>query len=467
MDKRITFLGAARNVTGSRYLVELGKTRVLVDCGLHQEREHKDRDFRPFPTPPERLHSVVLTHAHLDHCGYLPRLIRDGFRGKVFCTPATAEIARIVLLDSAYLQEEDARFKRKRHRRQNKEAHYSYEPLYTIADAQACAPYFKRVKLEQPVEVGRGVRATFREAGHILGSSLIRLEIDGGEHASILFSGDLGRPDMPILQDAGQFDEADWVIVESTYGNKDHEDKRAVPDELAAVVNDTVARGGNLIIPSFAVERAHEVLYHLSNLMRAKRIPPLLTFLDCPMALDVTEVFQRHPELFDEEMRARVAAGDSPFEFPQLVRCRTSDQSQAINTVKGTVIVIAGSGMCVGGRVKHHLAQHIARPESTVLFVGYQAEGTLGRLIVDGKPMVRILGTEYEVKARIASITGFSAHADRNEIVAWLGKLRRPPRRVFVTHGESESAEALAARIEDELGWRTCVPEYREQHLLS
>jgi len=468
MDKRITFLGAARNVTGSRFFLQLGKIRLLVDCGLHQEREHQDRDFKPFPVPPERIQAVLITHAHLDHCGYLPKLVREGFRGTVYCTPATAEVVRILLLDSAYLQEEDAKFKRKRHGRQHKEAKYGYEPLYTIKDAEACAPYFKKVKLLEPVNLGRGVSAIFHESGHILGSSSIRVDLDdGSERCSVLFSGDLGRYDKPILNDPSPFDHADFAVVESTYGDSDHSEERDIPAELAEVVNDTVARGGNLLIPAFAVERAHEVLYHLSNLIRDKRIPPLLTFLDSPMALDVTEVFERHTELFDEDMRDLVAAGNSPFEFPQLVRCRTAQQSQAINTIKGTVIILAGSGMCVGGRIKHHLAQHIFKPESTVLFVGYQADGTLGRQILDGKPKVRILGSEYDVRAKIVRIHGFSAHADRGGIVDWLKVLRRTPRKIFITHGEQAAAEALRDYMREREGWQAVVPAYREEHLLQ
>ena len=468
MDKRITFLGAARNVTGSRYYLQLGKQRLLVDCGLHQEREYRDRDFKPFPVPPERIQAVLLTHAHLDHCGYLPKLVRDGFRGKIYCTPATAEIARIVLVDSAYLQEEDAKFKRKRHGRQQQEPKYGYDPLYTIADAEACAPYFKRVKLLEPVDLGRGVSATFRESGHILGSSFIRIDVDdGAEHCSVLFSGDVGRYDKPILNDPSPFDEGDYVVIESTYGDREHGEERDIPGELADVVNDTVARGGNLLIPSFAVERAHEVLYHLNNLMRAKRIPPLLTFLDSPMALDVTEVFGRHPELFDEDMRRLVAEGHSPFEFPQLVRCRTREQSMAINGVKGTVIIIAGAGMCQGGRIKHHLALNIDKPETTVLFVGYQADGTLGRQILDGKPSVRILGIEHPIRAKIARLHGFSAHADRRGLVDWLEALKRPPRQVFITHGEQSAAEALRDYLHERTGWDAVVPAYRQEHVLA
>ncbi len=467
MDKRINFLGAAQNVTGSRFLVKAGRSSVLVDCGMHQERQYKERDFKAFPVPPDQIDAVLLTHAHLDHCGYLPKLVREGFAGKIYCTPATAEIARIVLLDSAFLQEEDAKYKRKRHRRQGKKARFGYEPLYTTPDAKASVTRFRRVKLRQPVQVARGMTATFRNSGHILGSSFIRLEIEDGERSrSIIFSGDVGRNDKPIIRDPVNFDAADYVLIESTYGDRDHGPERNIPGEIAAVINDTVDRGGNIIIPSFAIERAHEVIYHLNTLMRAKKIPRLLTFLDSPMALNVTEVFERHPELFDEEMSELVQQGESPFDLPELVRSRTADQSKAINRVRGSVIVIAGSGMCTGGRVKHHLVQNIGRPESTVVFVGYQAVGTLGRQILEGKERVRLFGTEHEVRARIQRIRGFSAHADRSELLRWLTNLQQPPRRVFITHGEHEAATAFRDLITEKTGWDVEVPDYRNEYVL-
>lgn len=466
MDKRISFLGASRNVTGSRTLVQAGRTRVLVDCGLHQERQFKDRDFKPFPVPPDSINAVVLTHAHLDHCGYLPKLVREGFRGKVYCTPATAEVAQIVMLDSGFLHEEDARHKRKRHKRQGRKAKFSYEPLYTKADAEVAGKHFRSVKLRTPIKVGKGVTAEFRNAGHILGSSSVRLTLGKNAPRSVLFSGDVGRPNKPIIRDPVQFNSADYVVMESTYGDRTHGPEEDIASQIAEVVNDTVSRGGNLLIPSFAIERAHEVLYYLNELMRQKRIPRLMTFLDSPMAQKVTKVFQRHPELFDEEMKALVAEGHSPFRFPQLVLSRTADESKAINTIAGTVIVIAGSGMCVGGRIKHHLLQNIHRPESTVLFVGYQADGTLGRQILNGKTPVRIFGTEHEVRARVLRIGGFSAHADREELLAWLRGLKGKPRRVYVTHGEDDAATALADHIKQALGLDVQVPDYRNEYVL-
>ncbi len=467
METRISFLGAAENVTGSRTLVQANGARVLIDCGLHQERQYRERDFKPFPFPPADIDAVLLTHAHLDHCGYLPRLVREGFRGKVYCSRATAEVARIVMHDSAFLQMEDVKHKRKRHRRQGRKSPHPYEPLYTIDDAKACTPLFQPVRLRQPVQVAAGVTAFFRNAGHILGSSSIRLELGEGEaQRSIIFSGDVGRHDKPIIRDPAQFEQADYVVMESTYGDREHGPERDIPGEIAQVINDTVAGGGNVLIPSFAIERAHEVLYHLNSEMRAKRIPRLMTFLDSPMALDVTEVFERNPQIFDEEMTELVNNGQSPFAFPELFRSRTADESRAINGIKGSVIVIAGSGMCTGGRIKHHLIHNIGRPESTVMFVGYQADGTLGRQIVDGKKTVRIMGHDRNVRSRIVRIRGFSAHADRNELVRWLSDLEKPPRRVFLAHGERDAARSLGELVAERLGWEFEVPGYRNEYVL-
>jgi len=468
MKIRLRFLGAAHNVTGSRTLVEASNHRILVDCGMHQERQHRDRDFKPFPVPPDSIDAVLLTHAHLDHCGYLPKLVRDGFSGPIYCTPASAEIANIVMLDSGHLQEEDAKYKRKRHRRSGKSAKYNYDPLYTVEDARQVAPLVKRVRLGMPQEVAPGMVATFRNAGHILGSSFIRLEVtQGSDTRAILFSGDLGRPDKPILKDPARLESADYVVLESTYGDRVHDETEPIPDALERVVLDTLDRGGNLLIPAFAIERSQEVLYHLFEQRRAQRIPPLMTFLDSPMAQRVTTVFDQHPELYDEEMAALIKGGHNPFHYPQLMFTRTREQSKAINRVRGTAIILAGSGMCTGGRIKHHLAQHISRSESTVLFVGYQAVGTLGRQILEGNPKVRLLGVEYMVKARIERIQGFSAHADRNELTAWVRTLEKPPRRVFCNHGEDEAAEALEAHLIEQTGWDVAAPDYKNEYVLD
>jgi metallo-beta-lactamase family protein len=468
MQIKLTFLGAAQSVTGSCYLVEAGSTRFLVDCGLYQERELRRRNWASFPVSPETIDAVLLTHAHLDHCGLLPKLVREGFRGPIYCTAATAEIAEIMLLDSANLQQEDAEFKKRRHQKARREGPYLEVPLYTIDDAKASFPLFSPVEYEKTVSIGKGIEATFYDAGHVLGSSMIRVRIrQNGEDRTILFSGDIGRRGKPILRDPTLFKEADYVLVESTYGDRSLEPLEDAADKLADVINTTVKSGGNIVIPSFALERSQEILYYLNKFLIEDRIPHLMVFIDSPMAVSITGVFEHYPELFDEEMVKLMRQKKSPFDFRGLSLVRAAEQSKAINRIKGTVVIIAGSGMCTGGRIKHHLVTNISRKESAILFVGYQAVGTLGREIVDGAKKVRILGQHYPVRAGMVQINGFSAHADRDGLLKWLSSLRRPPRRLFVTHGESSVSQHFAALVKDKTGWEVAAPEYREEFLLD
>jgi metallo-beta-lactamase family protein len=465
---KLSFLGAARNVTGSQYLLEANNLRLLVDCGLYQEREFGYRNWEPFHVPPQSLDGVLLTHAHVDHCGLLPKLVREGFRGKIYCTTATSEIAKIILLDAAHLQEEDAEFKRKRHEREKRKGTFPKIPLYTTDDAIATFPLFAPAKYGEVVSIGPGIQATFYEAGHVLGSSAINVTItQGGEDRTIVFSGDVGRWNRPILRDPSLFRNIDYVLIESTYGDELHKTSPDVGDSLAEIVNSTWQKGGNIIIPSFALQRTQEILYHLNKLLRENRIPHLLVFLDSPMAVNITEVFKRSSELFDREMSRLVSGNQSPFDFPGLKMIQTVDESKAINQISGTIMVIAGSGMCNGGRIKHHLVTNISRRESTILFVGYQAIGTLGRQIVDGAKKVRILGQFYPVRARIAQIHSFSSHADRDELFRWLSGLERAPRKVFVVHGEARTAQRFGEFLREKTGWNITVPEYREEALLE
>jgi metallo-beta-lactamase family protein len=385
MSIKLQFLGAAQNVTGSRYLLQVNDTRLLVDCGLYQERQYLSRNWEPLTVRPDSINLVLLTHAHLDHCGLLPRLARDGFTGKIYCTQATADLARIILLDSAKLQEEDAKFKLKRHLREGRQGPYPEVPLYTTAEAQACFGQFAAVNYKQAVEIAPGIEAIFSDAGHVLGSSFIKVNIsEDGQATSILFSGDVGRPHKPIVRDPVLADEADYILIESTYGDRVHDPPENIKQNIAEVINSTKKAGGNIIVPSFALERSQEVMYYINQLLTEGAIPKIKVFVDSPMAAEITKVFRQHGELFDDETTEFIKNKESPFNFPGLKMTDTTEQSKAINRIKGTIIVIAGSGMCTGGRIKHHLINNITNPKSSIMFVGYQATGTLGRQIVDG-----------------------------------------------------------------------------------
>jgi len=468
MQLKLQFLGAVQNVTGSRHLLEVNGTKLLVDCGLYQERQFRDRNWDPFTVPPESIDAVLLTHAHLDHCGLLPKLVKEGFKGKIYCTDATAEIARIILLDSAKIQEEDAEYKKKRHKKEKRKSPRPIAPLYTMADAEACFPHFHNVKYRAPVQIKPGVEATFCDAGHVLGSSIIKVKASmNGESRTVLFSGDIGRPHRPIVRDPSLVDEADYVLVESTYGDRVHKGPEDTKQLIGDVINSTIQAGGNIIVPSFALERSQELLYFINELYRQNAIPHMTVYLDSPMASRITKVFKRHRELYDKEMTEYVNNHESPFNLPGLKMAGSSDESKAINHVRKPVMIIAGSGMCTGGRIKHHLVNNISKRQNTIMFVGYQAVGTLGRRIVNGEKEVRILGKEYPVKARIERINGFSAHADKEELLEWLSGLKRPPRKVFVVHGESESALHFGEFLRGKTGWQVDVPSYQDEVILD
>ena len=468
MQIKLQFLGAVQNVTGSRHMLEANGTRILVDCGLYQERQFRDRNWDPFPVEPKKINAVLLTHAHLDHCGLLPKLVKEGFAGKIYCTPATAEIAKIILLDAAKIQEEDAEHKRKRHEKQGRKGPHPYEPLYTIEDAEACLPLFSHIEYREVQNLSDGLEATFYDAGHVLGSSIIRAKVrQDGQERIILFSGDIGRPDRPIVCDPTVFDYADYVLIESTYGDRVHEEVADVEKTMGEVINETIKAGGNIIVPSFALERSQEVLYYINELRLKKIIPEFKIFLDSPMASKITKVFENHPELFDKEMKDYVRKHKSPFDLTDLQMAGTADESKAINSIKGSIMVIAGSGMCTGGRVKFHLVNNISDPKNTIMFVGYQAVGTLGRSIVDGIKEVRIIGEKRRVEAKIVRIHGFSAHADKNELLDWLKGMEAPPRGIFVVHGETESAKSFGSFVKEQTGWKVSVPEYQDEIVLD
>lgn len=458
---KVKVLGAAKNVTGSKILVEKENARILIDCGLYQEREFRSRNWEDFPVNPSGIQSVLLTHAHLDHCGYLPKFLREGFRGKIYCTPPTAEIVRIVLMDSAKLQEEDAKFKRKRHKKEGRKSQYPELPLYKVEDARKVFSHFITTSYKKEVNVAPGMTAVFYDAGHILGSSMIELRVDdGGKEKILIFSGDIGRWGKPILCDPTIFQKADYVFIESTYGNRLHEEQKVSEKKFIKVIRETQKSGGNIIIPTFAIERAQELLYYLSEFLREDKIPHLMVFVDSPMAINVTEVFKEHFNYFDKGTKELIQKGTSPFDFPLLRLSRSVGESKAINYIRGTSIILAGSGMCTGGRVKHHLMKNITRPESTILFVGYQAKGTLGREILEKAKIVRILGRSYPVRAQVEKINGFSAHADKKELLKWISGFGDLPKKIFLVHGEEEVIADFATVLREKFRSDIVIPEY-------
>ena len=468
MEMKLSFLGAAQNVTGSRHMLEANGVKILVDCGFYQERQFKDRNWDKFPVEPSQIDAVLLTHAHLDHCGLLPKLAKEGFKGPIYCTDATAEIAKIILLDSAHLQEEDAEYKKKRHAKEGREGPKPVKPLYTIEDAEACFPQFSTVKYREVQPLGPDIECTFYDAGHVLGSSFIRVKVkQQGEERIVIFSGDMGRPDRPIVCDPTVFDEADYVLIESTYGDRVHNDLKDIKTAIGDVINSTVAQGGKIVVPSFALERSQELLYYFNELLQEGTIKPIKIFLDSPMANKITKVFQKHPELYDENMAELVQNHNSPFKIADFKMVKTTDESKGILAVAEPFVVIAGSGMCTGGRIKHHLVNYISDAKNTIMFVGYQAIGTLGRRIVDGEQEVRILGENRIVKAKIIRINGFSAHADKAEMLKWLKALKKAPRKVFVVHGEENSSKSFAEFVKEETGWDVMVPNYRDTVILD
>lgn len=468
MEISLQFLGAARNVTGSSHLLEVNGKRILIDCGLYQERELRARNWNPFPVDPKSVDFVLLTHAHLDHCGLLPKFCREGFKGKIICTPPTEQIAKIVLLDAAHIQEEDAYLKRKRHERERRKGPYPEIPLYTREDAEKTLPLFETIEYEKPFKIDNSINISLHDAGHILGSAMIEIKVNSKDSERIiLFSGDVGRWNRTIIRDPSMFERADYIIVESTYGDRLHEDSSNIKDILDEVINSTDKKGGNVVIPSFAVERTQELLYYLSELLHEDKIPHLLTFVDSPMAISVTEVFKNNGKYFDENMLRRIHSDNPPFYFSTLKLTRRSEESKAINHIKSSCLIIAGSGMCTGGRIKHHLVHNISRPECIILFIGYQAKGTLGREILRKPEEVRIHGKMHQVKANIVQINGLSAHADQSELLRWLSGFKLPPRKLFVVHGENDASLKFADIIHERYTWNVSVPRYLDKFTLA
>ncbi|MCC6765688.1 MAG: MBL fold metallo-hydrolase [Deltaproteobacteria bacterium] len=454
----LRFLGATGTVTGSRFLLETPRARVLVDCGLFQGlKPLRLRNWSPFPVDPASIDAVALTHAHLDHSGYLPALARNGFRGPIYATDLTHALARIVLPDSAHLQEEDAGYANRR----GTSRHVPALPLYTSADAERALGQFRAAAFFQGIEIAPGVRATFLPAGHILGSAMVLLAIEGAKPRALLVSGDLGRPHHPILNPPADPPPADLVLIESTYGDRRHEDAAALA-RFEETIARTAARGGTIVIPSFAVDRTEVLLLHLRRLIREGRVPNLPVYVDSPMALAALDVYRRAIAAGGLEIRPDFAGDGDPFDPGNLIEAHTVEDSIAINDARGPSIIVSASGMASGGRVLHHLARRLPDERNAVLLVGFQAEGTRGRALADGARELKMHGRYIGVRAEVASVPAFSVHADRDEIVAWLRRAPRAPETVFVVHGEEPAAQGLHDAIEQQLGWTAAVPRYLE-----
>ena len=471
MLPKLGFHGAAGAVTGSHHLLDTGRTLLGIDAGLFQGSRELDRlNWRVFGHDIRLMDALVLTHAHIDHCGRVPVLSREGYRGPVFSTSATLELAGLMLRDSARIMEEESVHdshhpeQREEGGPQGRDPPFQSEPLFTERDVENALGLFRPIDYGRQFSPGVDVNVRFRDAGHILGSAMLELDVSG---RTLIFSGDLGRPGSPLVRDPERPAAADWLVLESTYGDREHADKADRGQRLFSIIRETVERGGNVVIPAFTVGRTQDILYELNPFAESGRLPRIATFVDSPMAISAGEIYRRHPECFDEPTRAFLARGDDPLSFPGLVLARTRDDSKRINSLKEPHIVIAGNGMCTGGRVRHHLAQNLGREESTILFVGYQAEGTLGRQLRDGSRSVRMFGKPFDVRAHIEVMDAYSAHADRSEILDWLGGFRKFPQKVFLVHGEPQASASLAEAIEQRFGVRAAVPRPGETYELD
>jgi len=460
---KITCLGAAGSVTGSNYLVENSRGRkILVDCGLFQGgKEMEMRNWEDWGFDPRQIQTLILTHAHIDHSGRIPRLVKDGFRGKIITSPPTVDLCQVMLIDSAHVQEMDAEWQTRRNKRQGKD---KIIPLYTIEDAEKSLQYLSPVERDRIIDIEPGIKARLRNAGHILGSSIVELWMeDVDEEIKIVFSGDLGKQNQLIVKDPEEIVTADYLFVESTYGNRLHRTFEDSKKELLEAIRYAVSHGEKVVIPAFALERTQEILYLLGEFYRGGALPDVPVYLDSPLAIKATEVFRKYKKYYDEEARAIVDKGFDPFNMPNLRFTPTTAESIAINERPGPAIIVAASGMCTAGRIKHHLKHNLWRPGASVIIVGFQANGTTGRKIVDGAKSVRIFRENVAVKAKVFTIGGFSAHADQRDLLEWVSHFTRESRpRVFATHGEPIASEALARAIREKFGLDVYVPRWKE-----
>jgi len=461
---RVTFLGSAETVTGSCFLIDLeNKKKVLVDCGMFQAgKEIKEKNYGNFPFNPGEIEALLLTHSHIDHSGLIPKLVKHGFKGKIFCTKPTLDLCSIMLPDSGYIQEMEVERKNRKNLRANKKL---LEPIYTVEDAENSLKFFKGVDYDVRLTVIEGMEVVFHDAGHIFGSAMLEIFCDGQK---TIFSGDIGNFDQPIIKDPTCLTGADYIVMESTYGNRFHLETEDKIVSLKRVINKTLQRGGNVVIPAFAVERTQDLIYHLRKLIENKEIVDTKVYIDSPLAIKATKIFNMHPEYYDEEtlniFYKNSKNGEDVLNFPGLEFTLSVEESKRINTDVKSAIIISASGMCDAGRIKHHLKHNLWREESTVLIVGYQAEGTLGRRILDGAKTVKIHGEEVAVNATIERIEGFSAHADQKGLLNWVGCFSDKPKKIFLVHGEDESRRVLAEKINEMFDIETVIPLMNESY---
>lgn len=457
----IKFYGAAKMVTGSNYLVKTENYNILVDCGMFQGNEEMEKlNYNDFPYNPSEIDFLILTHAHIDHSGRIPKLVKDGFKGRIITTNATYDLCKIMLRDSAKIQESDIEWENRKRQRAGKKP---IEPLYTMDDAENSLKYFEPYFVDQKIKINNNIQIRLKDAGHILGSAILELWIkENNEEVKIVFSGDLGMPGRPIINSPDYIEEADYLVIESTYGDTIHESYEESTEKLIDIINKTVMRGGTVIIPSFAVGRTQELIYQLNKYYeynpRVEEYMKVPIYIDSPMAVDATEAFKRNSSSFNDEARALILRGDNPFEFDNLRYIRSQEESMALNKYTFPKVIISSSGMATAGRIRHHLKHSLWDEKNSLIFVGYQAQGTLGRLLLDGKRQVKILGEEIHVRAQIYDIEGFSGHADQNVLLDWINKFKKKPKKIFIVHGEEEPANALSTLIKHLYKIETIIP---------